>query len=89
MDLAALLTLMSVPHIGIIRARRLVDHFGSPEEVLCAPPEQIAALPDMGHKTAQSIPLADYDAASQQLKKMNEAGARCVTLWDEDYPPRL
>ena len=89
MDLQALLTLMSVPGVGIQRARRLVDHFGSPEEVLKSSPKELASILDIGPKTAEAIPHADAVSASLQLKKAEEFGARCVTLWDDDYPPSL
>ena len=91
MNVKALIALLEVPGVGILRVRRLVEHFGSPEAVFEASLKEIEAVPDIGPKTAQSIHQAepDYKFAEEQLQRAEEAKAICLTLWDENYPPLL
>jgi len=91
MEVRELIALLNTPGVGIVRARRLVDHFGSPEVVFSAPLKQILSVPDIGRKTAESIVSGrrDYTQAHEQLRKAAEFGATVLTLWDNDYPPFL
>ncbi len=53
--------LSSFPSIGTKRAQRLLDHFGTLEQIVAAPPEALAAVPGIGQQTAQSIHWAVHE----------------------------
>ncbi len=89
MDLRALLTLLNIPGIGPVRARRLVEYFSSPEEVLSAGKQALDAVRDIGEKTVEALANPDYRFADVQIKKLEDCGGKIVTFWDEAYPPLL
>jgi len=53
-DTEALVILTSIPHLGAVKSRLLIEHFGSASAALEADPVAVAALPDIGQKIAQS-----------------------------------
>lgn len=89
MDLEALITILKVPGVGIVRAKALVDHFGSPENVLNASIKEIQSVGNIGPGTAEAFAAADSISASSELKLMNDYGAKALTFWDDNYPPML
>ena len=89
MDIEALLTLLTVPGVGLVRARRLIDHFGSPENTLRAGMKEIRAVTGIGPETVESFSNADHKSAARQLRLMEDYGAAVITLWDDNYPVLL
>ena len=85
----ASLTLLNMPGIGVVRAKKLIEHFGGVEKVLQADAKAWAEVDKIGAKTASGMMLPDYDYADKQLEKMLKFGAQVVGLWDEDYPALL
>ena len=53
--------LSSFPRIGTRRAQRLLDHFGTLENIVAAPPEALTAVPGIGQQTARSIHWAVHE----------------------------
>lgn len=53
--------LASFPRIGTKRAQRLLDHFGTLENIVAAPPEALSAVPGIGKQTAQSLHWAVHE----------------------------
>ena len=53
--LEAFLALNLIPQIGPARMRRLVAHFGSPEQLLEASREELEAVPGLPGKVAREI----------------------------------
>ncbi len=53
--------LTSLPRVGSTRAQRLIDHFGTLEQVMAAGREALAAVPGIGKQTAQSIHWAVHE----------------------------
>lgn len=45
----------SIPGVGPLRKRALLRHFGSPERVLAATPDELAAVPGLPAKVAATI----------------------------------
>jgi len=78
-----------MPGIGVVRAKKLIEHFGGVEKVLQADAKAWAEVDKIGAKTASGMMLPDYDYADKQLEKMLKFGAQVVGLWDEDYPALL
>lgn len=84
------LTLKSVPGIGNLLFKRLIDRFQSPESVLEASYEDLVQVDGitprlvsgiMGHRTP--------DHVRTEIDLIQEKGYRIITLTDERYPPLL
>ena len=75
--------------LGPTRARKLVNHFGSPEAVFAAP---LTALEATGIQavSAQSIATGkSAELAREEIARAAAAGATLVSLDDPTYPSRL
>ncbi len=82
--------LRSVPHVGNVTYRRLLERFGSPARVLEAPLDELAAVKGVGQAAAASITTHDYrEAADRESEAFVRSGATLVTLTDSTYPPLL
>lgn len=53
-ELEALLILSSLPHVGLIKVRLLMQHYGSASAALCASYEEIATFPGFGPKIMEA-----------------------------------
>jgi len=89
-DLEYLLQLISIPGIGNQKARKLIQRFGSPQNVMTA---EISALREAGlvdEKTIQNIKQKKQEGfAEKQFKSAEKFGVRLCSIWDEDYPDLL
>jgi DNA processing protein len=82
--------LKSVPHVGNVTFRRLLEHFGSPSKVLSASMEELAAVKGVSAAVAAAIGCHDCrEAAERERLLLEQSGARLVTLLDTDYPRSL
>ncbi|BBO89017.1 DNA-processing protein DprA [Desulfosarcina ovata] len=86
--------LKSVPGVGNLLYRRLVEHFGSPQDVLNAEPAALTAVQGVSPRLAASIvrhrtPDAVSDAIERELASVRQKSYRIVTLTDAGYPPLL
>lgn len=89
-DLRPYLELLSVPGVGPVRYRALVERFGSPEEVLRAPVASLAEVPGMDRSTAEAVRSSrDEGFVEHQLRAVERTGAKVISLWDPEYPPLL
>jgi DNA processing protein len=89
-NLKAWLSLRLAPGIGSVRFLRLVEALGSPEAVLNAPWEQLAAIKGIPEPLAQTIARGELTADPEaELAKLARLGGRVVTLMHEEYPPLL
>lgn len=86
----AWLTLKSVPGIGNLLFKRLLDRFGTPESVLKAPLPELESVEGISfklatvikrHKTPDAV-LRDYDIASAN-------NCRILLMTDPEYPKLL
>lgn len=86
-----LLRLLSVPRIGPLKVRALVQHFGSPDEVFRAHPRELVRVPGIDKKLASAIAHhRDGERfAEDQVKRANRLGVQLLTVWDTAYPPLL
>lgn len=90
MNLEALVGLATIDDIGNVSLIRLVNHFGSPEEVLQAPARELEKIEGISSKKADAIRRGpDPKKVERQLTAITQYQVRVVTLWDDDYPPRL
>jgi len=82
--------LKSVPQVGNVTFRRLVEHFGTPERALAATETELAAVRGILPAAVSSILGHDYrEAAERECALVRRAGAGVVTLHSPDYPRSL
>lgn len=83
------LALTSVPRIGGVTVRKLLERFGSIEAVFAAPVADIAAVPRVSDDQARQLLAASLDEMGAQLEALADAGIDVLT-WDDDaYPANL
>jgi DNA processing protein len=87
----ALVALNMIDHVGPVRLRQLLSHFGeSPAAVLGASRQALAAVHGIGEETAEAISswkqAIDLDA---ELRRIDGAGVRVISGTDPEYPPSL
>lgn len=76
--------------IGPVRAQRLAESLGGPEQAFLAPPEALAAVPDLRPEIIHGLQnFAWREAAEQELERCTRLGGRVLTLEDADYPALL
>jgi DNA processing protein len=79
--------LKSVPHVGNVTFRRLVDHFGTPERVLSATETELTAVRGIFPAAVASILSHDYhETAERECAAARLGGATVVTLHSPHYP---
>ena len=86
----ALITLNMIEHVGPVRVRQLLDHFGDAPAVLSASKAQLLHIRGIGDDTAEAISNWEktIDLAAE-LKRIADFGCQVVTQADENYPPLL
>jgi DNA processing protein len=86
----ALIALNLVEHVGPIRLRQLLDHFGDAPAILRASRQQLLQVRGIGEDTAESIvdwgKTVDLNA---ELKRIADFGCKVVTQEDAEYPELL
>jgi DNA processing protein len=83
------LALALTPGLGPTRARKLAEHFGSAEKVLCVTLTELEAC-GLPAPAAQAIGTGKSAArALEELGKAADAGAHILPLDDPAYPPLL
>lgn len=82
--------LKSVPGVGNLIFKRLIDRFGSPESVLTAPPETLAQVDGISQKLAFLIHCHTVSKSiDKELNLLSKTKYKIITLTDADYPPLL
>jgi DNA processing protein len=86
----ALVALNLIEHVGPIRVRQLLEHFGEASAILRASKQQLLQARNIGEETAQAI--SNWEKGidlSGELKRVEEFGCRVVTQEDPEYPELL
>ncbi len=86
----ALVALNLVEHVGPVRVRQLLEHFGDAAAILRAFRSQLAQVRGIGEDTAAAI--ADWEKTvdlSGELQRIRDFGCRILTQADEEYPALL
>lgn len=81
--------LLLTPGLGPTKARKLIEHFGSPENVFSA---ALTALEETGIKAVSAQAIAtgkSAELAREEIAKASAAGVTLLSLDDFSYPPRL
>src|SRR5205823_728576 len=86
----ALVALNMVDHVGPIRARQLLEHFGDATAILRASKHQLLQVRGIGDETAEAIAgwEKNIDLGSE-LKRIQEFGCNIVAQSDAEYPELL
>ncbi len=86
----ALVALNLVEHVGPVRVRQLLEHFGDAPAILRASRPQLLQVKGIGQDTADAIASWEktIDLAAE-LKRIKESGCRIVTQSDAEYPELL
>lgn len=80
----------SVPRIGNLRFRRLVDHFDSPRRVLDASVSELTRVEGITPRLAGAIRYQKTpDWVDSELERVRRHKYTVVTLHDSGYPPLL
>jgi DNA processing protein len=86
----ALVALNMVEHVGPVRLRQLLDHFGDAPAILRAGRHQLLAVRGIGEETAEAILHWEktVDLAGE-LQRIEAFGCRVITREDTEYPALL
>jgi DNA processing protein len=86
----ALVALNLVEHVGPVRVRQLLEHFGDAPAILRASRQQLLQVRGIGEDTAEAI--ANWEKTTDltaEMKRIAEFGCRVVTQADPEYPELL
>ena len=75
--------------IGKIRARALLDHFGTPESVYNAQARDYLDISGISHAEINQLMLKELDTSNKIQSSCAQIGCRIITIMDSDYPDRL
>ncbi|MBI5145408.1 MAG: DNA-protecting protein DprA, partial [Candidatus Omnitrophica bacterium] len=75
--------------IGSIRLNKLLEYFGSPENILKAPCEKLMAVSGIGQEIANQIHSLKEEDIAKELSLAEKQGLRIMTCEDKDYPENL
>jgi DNA processing protein len=86
----ALVALNMVEHVGPVRVRQLLEHFGDAAKILTASKHQLLHVRGIGEETAESIVgwEKSVDLAAE-MKRIAESGCEIVIQADAHYPELL
>lgn len=83
------LALASIPGVGGVTARRLLERFGDVEEVFRAPVEELMAIPRVTDDIAGQISGAPLEQLQEELYRLSEEEIELLTREDARFPSRL
>ncbi len=86
----ALVALNLVEHVGPVRVRQLLEHFGDAPAILRASKSQLLQVRGIGEDTAEAI--ANWEKMvdlAGELQRIRDFGCHILTQADADYPPLL
>jgi DNA processing protein len=86
----AFIALNMIEHVGPVRVRQLLEHFGDAPAILRASRQQLLAVRGIGEDTATSIASWEKNVdLNGELKRIQEFGCHVLIRDDDDYPPSL
>src|SRR5664280_1135803 len=86
----ALVALNLIEHVGPVRARLLLEHFGDAPRILQASQGELRRVRNIGEETAGAI--ADWEKTidlAGELKRIADFGCHVLISSDENYPASL
>lgn len=89
-QLETLLTLISTRGIGSVRYERLLQQFGSSQDILKAPRHKLEEIKGIGPELASAIKNASQEeAGKKEIERTEKAGVKIITYQDDSYPENL
>jgi DNA processing protein len=86
----ALIALNLIEHVGPVRARLLLEHFGDAPKILQASQSELLRVRNIGAETAGAIAGWEQTAnLAGELKRIQEFGCRVLIPGDGEYPELL
>jgi len=86
----SLLALNSLPKIGPVRIRRLLECFGNADAVLAAKKDHLLRVDGIGEETASILTKwQDFTDPTTELREATERGISILTVEDELFPSAL
>jgi DNA processing protein len=86
----AFIALNLIEHVGPVRVRQLLDHFGDAPSILRANKQQLLQVRGIGAETADAI--CGWESGTDlggELKRIADYGCHVLTQEDADYPEML
>jgi DNA processing protein len=89
-DLFYLLALQQVEGIGAITAKKLLQHFGSPEAIFQAKKTELAKIDGIGKSTISNLHKKDcFEQAESEILFLEKEDINVFSFQCNDYPERL
>lgn len=86
----AFIALNLIDHVGPVRLRQLLEHFGQATAILRAGREALGAVHGIGEDTAEAIARWEQTVDLRgELRRINDFGIRVLTWDDPEYPVLL
>src|SRR5688572_12668667 len=86
----ALVALNMIEHVGPVRVRQLLEHFGEAPAILGASRSQLLQVRGIGEEVADSISNWEKSVdLTGELKRIQDYGCNIVIQDDENYPDLL
>ena len=86
----ALVALNMIEHVGPVRVRQLLEHFGDAAKILSASKSQLLRVRGIGEDTAEAISHWEKTVQlADELKRIQDFGCHILTQADENYPALL
>lgn len=86
----AFIALNMIDHIGPVRARHLLNHFGSAARILRATRDELLRVEGIGEETAEAIVRWEEQVdLGRELQRIRDFGCRVLIPSDEEYPALL
>lgn len=86
----ALVALNMIEHVGPVRVRQLLEHFGEAPAILGASKQKLLHVRSIGEETAEAISNWEKTVdLSAELKRIEEFGCRLLIQSDTEYPELL
>ncbi|MCS6862070.1 MAG: DNA-processing protein DprA, partial [Abditibacteriales bacterium] len=89
MSKAHWLALSTLPNVGSVTVRRLIERFGSVEAIFDAPDEDLLRVPRFTADVVARLRAVSLVALEEELAAMADEGLSVLTWDDEDYPVNL
>src|SRR5277367_4248349 len=86
----AFIALNMIEHVGPVRARLLLEHFGDAPKILAASKSELLRVRNIGDETAAAI--AGWEKSvdlAGELKRISDFGCHILISADENYPALL
>ncbi len=83
------LALTTIPGIGGVTARKLLDRFGDIESAFSASPEELTQIPRITEAMAQQFVAAPIDGLESELLSLTDEGIDLLTWDDDQFPSHL